>query len=280
MERRVLTGLSSGEGLIWAVRDPTGQDPGHNDQRLLVIESEFASVLKAASREISTLSPTLRSAWDGRPLAILTRTAPARASNAHISVIGHITQDELRRYITQIELSNGYLNRILIIACRRQRLLPEGGNPDPLTGTDLTRLLQVTVKHAQTAGEIRLGADARELWHHAYRQLARLLRGPVGQITARAEAHTIRLALIYALTDGATQINAPHLKAAIALHDYTTRSAAWALAGATGQPLAEQIHTALTANPAGLTRSQIRRLAPFGGELHRGSWIVMPAQQR
>ena len=100
IEPRILTGLSSGEGLIWAVRDPTSQDPGISDQRLLVIEPEFASVLKAASREISTLSPTLRSAWDGRPLAILTRTAPARASTAHIAVIGHITQHELRRHIT------------------------------------------------------------------------------------------------------------------------------------------------------------------------------------
>ncbi|PZS29322.1 MAG: hypothetical protein DLM61_13130, partial [Pseudonocardiales bacterium] len=48
---RVLTGLSSGEGLIWAVRDPQGQDPGATDRRLLVIEPEFASVLKATSRE-------------------------------------------------------------------------------------------------------------------------------------------------------------------------------------------------------------------------------------
>ncbi|HEV8528902.1 MAG TPA: hypothetical protein VGS60_15350, partial [Actinomycetes bacterium] len=30
---RTLTGLSSGEGLIWAVRDPTAQDPGITDQR-------------------------------------------------------------------------------------------------------------------------------------------------------------------------------------------------------------------------------------------------------
>ncbi len=257
IEPRILTGLSSGEGLIWAVRDPASNDPGHSDQRLLVIEPEFASVLKAASREISTLSPTLRSGWDGRPLAILTRTAPARATSAHIAVIGHITKDELRRHTTSIELTNGYLNRILIIACRRQRLLPEGGHPDPLNGTGLTRLLTATVKHAQTAGQIRLDPDARELWHHAYRQLARPLPGPVGQITARAEAHTIRLALLYALTDGQQQISSPHLTAATALHDYATRSAAWALQGATGQPLAEQIHTALTANPAGLTRSQI-----------------------
>ena len=170
--QRTLTGLSSGEGLIWAVRDPTAQDPGIGDQRLLVIEPEFASVLKASGREISTLSPTLRCASDGRPLAILTRTAPARATSAHIALIGHITQTELRRYTTTIELSNGYLNRILLIACRRQRLLPEGGRHDPLAGTGLPRLLAATHKHAQTAGQIRLDADARELWHHAYQQLS------------------------------------------------------------------------------------------------------------
>jgi hypothetical protein len=255
--QRTLTGLSSGEGLIWAVRDPTAQDPGINDQRLLIIEPEFASVLKASAREISTLSPTLRCAWDGRPLAILTRTAPARASSAHIALIGHITQTELRRHTTTIELSNGYLNRILLIACRRQRLLPEGGDHDPLNATGLPRLLAATLKHAQTAGQIRLDADARELWHRAYQQLSQPHDGIVGQITARAEAHTIRLALIYALADGAKQISPPHLHAALALHDYATRSAAWALTGATGQPLAEQIHTALRHSPAGLTRSQI-----------------------
>jgi hypothetical protein len=257
IERRILTGLSSGEGLIWAVRDPTAQDPGITDQRLLVIEPEFASVLKASAREISTLSPTLRSAWDGRPLAILTRTAPARATQAHIAVIGHITQTELRRHTSTIELANGYLNRILTIACRRQRLLPEGGHHDPLHGTDLTRLLAATLKHAQTAGQIRLDPAARERWHDAYRQLTRPLPGVLGQITARAEAHTIRLALIYALADGKQRISPQHLAAALALHDYAARSAGWALAGATGEPLAEQIHAALTANPAGLTRSQI-----------------------
>ncbi len=258
LEPRILTGLSSGEGVIWAVRVPTGQDPGIPDQRLLVIEPEFASALKAASREISTLSPTLRTGWDGRPLAILTRTSPARASTAHISIIGHITQHELRRHTTTLELANGYINRVLLIACRRQRLLPEGGDPDPLAATGLDRLLAAALRQARTAGQIRLDPDARELWHHAYRRLATEPPNEiVAQITARAEAHVIRLALLYTLADGKHQINAPHLQAALALQDYAARSAAWALTGATGQPLAEQIHAVLRQHPDGLTRSQI-----------------------
>ena len=81
---RILTGLSSGEGLIWAVRDPTSEHPGVPDRRLLIIEPEFASVLKASSREISTLSPTLRSPGTGARSRCsherLLRVRPARTS--------------------------------------------------------------------------------------------------------------------------------------------------------------------------------------------------------
>ncbi len=89
-------------------------------------------MLKSTGRELSTLSPTLRSAWDGRPLALLTRPAPARATSAHISITGHITDTELRRPTTTVEIANGFLNRFIFAAVRRVRLLPEGGDPDPL----------------------------------------------------------------------------------------------------------------------------------------------------
>jgi hypothetical protein len=258
--RLLRTGLSSGEGLVWAVRDPTGADPGPPERRLLVVEPEFASVLKQSSRDINTLSPVLRSAWDGRPLAVLTRTAPARATDAHIAVIGHITAAELQHHTNHIELANGFLNRFLLIACRRVRLLPEGGNLDPLHATGLPARLAANLTNARRAGQLRLTTQARALWHDAYQRLSEPTPGPAGALTARAEAHAIRLALIYALTDAARNIHPRHLHAALALQAYTARSAAWALAGATGDPLAEQIHNALQAAPDGLTRTQLRDL--------------------
>jgi len=257
---RTLTGLSSGEGLIWAVRDPTAQDPGIPDRRLLVIEPEFASVLKSTARDISTLSPTLRSAWDGRPLAILTRTAPARATDAHIAVIGHITQTELQHHVKAVELANGLLNRFILIACRRVRLLPEGGGSDPLKRTGLDRRLTQALNGARDAGQLMLSPPARERWIDAYRQLAEPQAGIAGQISARAEAHTIRLALTYALLENARHIELAHLDAALALWDYAGRSAAWALERTTGDPLAQQIHAALRHSPDGLTRTQLRDL--------------------
>jgi hypothetical protein len=204
--------------LVWAVRDPTTSDPGVSDRRLLALEPEFASVLKSAGREISTLSPTLRSAWDGRPLQLMTRTAPARASAAHISIIGHITQAELRQHLTHIELANGLANRFLICACRRTRLLPEGANPDPLKGTGLIAVLGGAIQHARSAGRLRLDKHAREFWHRAYTQLATAHPTVIaGALYARAEAHTIRLAILYALADGERQITSEHLQAALAL---------------------------------------------------------------
>jgi hypothetical protein len=66
-ERPIVSGLSSGEGLIWSVRDPDtttrgraqDDEQGH-DKRLLVLEAEFASVLKMVARDGNTLSPVVR----------------------------------------------------------------------------------------------------------------------------------------------------------------------------------------------------------------------------
>jgi hypothetical protein len=259
-DQRLSTGLSSGEGVVWAVRDSQDGDPGAADKRLLVLEPEFASVLKAASREISTLSPTLRNGWDGRPLQLLTRTAPVRATRTHISLIGHITVQELRRHATSIEIANGFLNRFLIICCRRVRLLPEGGSPDPLARSGLPRYLASAIQHARSIGPVHFDQHARTLWRNSYPQLTHPADGLPGHLTARAEAHTIRLALIYALIDGQTRIYEQHLQAALALWDYAARSAAWTLGHSTSDPIAEQIHAALLRSPAGLTRTQLRDL--------------------
>ena len=127
LPRRTRSGLSTGEGLVWVVRDPQGSDPGAEDPLLLVVEPELVSVLKATGRDMPTLSPVLRLAWAGRPLQLLTRTTPTRASGAHLCVIGHITASELRSHLHATEVTNGCLNRFVLLACRRVRLLPEGG---------------------------------------------------------------------------------------------------------------------------------------------------------
>ncbi len=101
VDERIQNGLSSGEGLIYAVRDgvwgvngngdPVLQDEGVLDKRLLVEEPELAKVLKVASRDSNIVSPVLRQAWDGDRLQVMTRNSPMKATNTHVSLVGHIT---------------------------------------------------------------------------------------------------------------------------------------------------------------------------------------------
>ena len=148
VSERIVHGLSSGEGLIWAVRDEITKrepirekkeivdyqdvitDPGVADKRLLVVETEFASALKVASREGNTLSAQVRQAWDSGNLRTMTKNSPAQATGAHISVIAHITEEELHRHLDATEIANGHLNRYQIACVRRSKFLPEGGHLD------------------------------------------------------------------------------------------------------------------------------------------------------
>ena len=65
-EHNIDSGLSSGEGLVWAVRDSTYDKDGEidelgvEDKRRLVVQSEFAAVLKMLGRDGNTLSALLR----------------------------------------------------------------------------------------------------------------------------------------------------------------------------------------------------------------------------
>jgi hypothetical protein len=107
---------------------------------------------------------------------------------------------------------------------------------------------------------MRFSDVARVAWWAAYRRLAEPVEGIVGGLLARAEAHVLRLALLYALIDGASSIGPAHLDAALALWDYAAASVSWAFGEITGDPVADAIHATLVTRPQGMTRTEIRDL--------------------
>ena len=203
----------------------------------------------------------LRQAWDGEDLETLTRNSPLRATEAHLALIGHITAAELRHCSTTLSIANGFLNRFLFVACRRTQLLPHGGRRRTPREDRVEGAACEVLEHARGAGGLRFHPDAEKHWTTSYKEMSERLDGRChGCVTARAEAHSIRLALIYALLDGASSIEVEHLQAAIALWDYAARSAEWALGDATGVPLAEQVHSHLVDNPGGVALTQLHEL--------------------
>ena len=277
----ITSGLSSGEGVIHAVRDPitktsaTGQqtttDPGVVDKRLMVVEPEFAQALKVAGREGNILSPTIRQAWDSGDLRTMTKNSPTRATGAHISIIGHITQTELRRHLASTDMANGFANRMNFILVRRSKLLPHGGHPDPDELKNVANEVAQSIQRVQHIPDrIRRSDGFRTMWERAYPELTRDRPGLLGAVLARAEAQVLRFALIYALLEASWGLQGHHLRAALAVWTYIERSAEIIFGQLLGDPVADDLLEALRRAPRGLTRTDINRL--LGG--HRSSGTI------
>jgi hypothetical protein len=272
--------LSSGEGLIHVVRDPVRSlvrgedgkrtekevDPGVSDKRALIIETEFARALEQSKREGNVLSAVMRDAWDGRRLSTLTKNSAETATDAHISIVGHITNNELNAKLDQTSIGNGFINRFLLVCARRSKSLPDGGGmvPDATVG-DWAHSLSSAVQKARSFGRVSMDDEAKRQWHEVYPVLSAGEPGLLGQVIGRAEAHATRLALLYALAEGSSQISHLHLEAALAVWTYCEASARYLFPNSTGDHLADNLLDNLRdAGDAGLTKTEIRRAFSHG----------------
>nr|EDZ40414.1 MAG: Hypothetical protein CGL2_11346193 [Leptospirillum sp. Group II '5-way CG'] len=261
--KRIQSGASSGEGIVFQVRDPmltTGKDgeetlidPGEEDKRLLLLEPEFASVLKAIERDGNTLSAILRQAWDTGDLTPLTKNNRIRATGAHISIVGHITQMELLKRLSETEMANGFANRFLWIFVRRSKLLPNGGCFPEEEVEQFARTLQMRMNQAREIRAMHRSPDAQKLWEAAYPELGVPVPGLAGALLSRSEAHVLRLSLLYALTDGAATVELHHMVAALSVWNYVEACVTRIFGTVLGNPVADKILESLNSGPKSAT---------------------------
>jgi hypothetical protein len=265
----LVSGLSSGEGLIERVRDASEpnekgeiQFPGVDDKRLLIVEAEFASVLKQVQRPGNTLSPVLRDAWDANSLSTLTRKNNAlTATDPHIVIIGHVTRDELVRCQAEQEWHNGFGNRFLWCCAKRSQFLPEGASLEEEVMDELIMKTGQALTVASKIGRVEKSPEAKEYWAQIYADLSQGHCGLFGDMTARSEAHTLRLGYLFAVLDGYDRMHVEHLNAALAVWRYAEDSARFLFGEQTGDPLADEILALLKkAGAEGLTRTELSNL--------------------
>jgi hypothetical protein len=251
---RVVGGLASGEGLIAAAGGTQEKDDfTPSDSRLFVYEPEFARVLRVCARESSTLSSVLRDAWDRGDLRVMTRKDPLVACGAHISVTTHITQEELDRLLTDVDVANGFGNRFLFIAVKRSKRLPDGGSPDQAELSSLAERVSRAVARATRVDRVRRSPEADVLWRQIYNELDDDEPGLAGALTARAEAQMLRLSVCYALLDGSDTIDVQHLLSAQAVWRYAEDSVRYLFGGVTGDRVEDRLLQAIAeAGPNGL----------------------------
>jgi hypothetical protein len=142
----------------------------------------------------------------------------------------------------------------------RSKALPFGGR---LGGEELTGVreqVQLAARFASVAQQITFDDQARERWIAVYDELSRGEAGLVGAATARAEAHIVRLALLYALLDCSQVIQLEHLEAALAFWAYSAASARWVFGDSIGDPTADEIWAMARERDDGVTRTEVSNL--------------------
>jgi hypothetical protein len=117
--------------------------------------------------------------------------------------------------------------------------------------------VRLALRFASQHRPVTFSDAARERWIDVYRELSADRPGLAGAASARAEAHTVRLALIYALLDLSERICPEHLEAALAVWRYSAASAQWIFGDTLGDPTADEIWSAAKERPAGLTRTEV-----------------------
>lgn len=260
---RMRQGFASGEAIVSTVAT-AGEDP-----RLLVTETEFARLLNSA-RQVRSLSTVLRQAWDGEArLSVITKTGTLVAEGAHIALIGHITDEELRARLTGTEVASGFANRFLFALVHRSQLLPTGGNLDVADVVHLGKELSDVLAAASHIGLVRRTPDAAGLWRQIYDDIAKdEPPGIIGALVARDDAQLLRLQLLYALLDGSDVIDVPHVEAAWAVRDYCRQSVEVIFGSTLGDDVADRLFIALKrVAPEGLTGAQ--QYMVFGKHIHK-----------
>lgn len=230
-------GLSSREGLVALMHDGYRQGrvdvPAIEDKRLWVVESEFANVLHQQRRDGNTLSAALRDCWDGVDLKPATKSNRLYASQPHLCLSGAISPSELTGLMSTRELTNGFANRFLMIWAERTRMLPFPKETPQAVVEHLARgtlevLAFVRANRHDQRDHLRMELSPQAQWRYAQLYRGELNDdfgdGAVGALLERRAPILLRLAMLMALTDLQTRINAQHIDAATAWIRHATAS--------------------------------------------------------
>lgn len=243
----VLSGVSSGEGLAWAIRDdaegfddegnPT-VEPGVPEKRMLLNLSELGSVLSLVRRPGSTLSTVIRNAYDAVPLETNSKTQPVTVAEHHIGMSASITPAELVGLMfdakdSSASADNGLGNRPLYAFVRRTKLV---SRPTRAEGCDeITETLWANVVRVYAAlqptgphrsAHLEFSAEGAAAWDAIYSGLdsERGSSERAHKLHGRVTTNTRKLAAILAVMSGEHTVGPEAVRAAAAWAAYCSKT--------------------------------------------------------
>ena len=254
VDDRTTTALDSGQVLLRKITDPvymvdkSGREmltiEGSEDKRVIYVEEELGQLFyKMMSQD--KVEKMVTKAWDSGVLETLTKHESMRCANPHVSIIGHITPDELYERLEKRLVDNGFSNRWLYALIKPTQIVDLEPQPHELDGgTELAVEIGKKVREVAddpSATEFTLDPAATEL----FRATSRFMydhrpTGAMEKQVVRWRSQMFKLALIYAAIDGTRTITGEHYAAARSAWAYNARSARAFFGGMTGNSHADK----------------------------------------
>lgn len=269
-------GVQTGEGFIDALADDQALDEhsiiqgekvqhtrkgGQKDRRYFNFEPEYGRVLHVAARPGSTIKDIVRAVWDYGSTEKVTAGSKHVVTDVTLSMVCHVTPPELERDFDQVDLMSGYGNRFLYCWSERMRTLKV---EKPLTENDWNNFVPDLIDALEFARneapeDYQFTDKAWELWGDAVSEWKRAAHpsGMVQALKSRFRPQVKRLAVIFAVSDQCDAIDVPHLKAALAVWDYSVQTVEFCLSDNIGDKDASTLYRAILENSSGLTRKEI-----------------------
>lgn len=269
-------GLNSGKGLLIQLRDASiskdskgrpVQDEGVTDKRRAYLEDELGSVFKSGHRESENLLDLLRKFWDGKDVIRSNTKEPTRVTDGHLSLIGHLTPDDLCSTLTEQDKGNGTANRFEFLWCRASKVLPDGGNVFDLLRDFLSAEIQElreVLNFAKDVGEIKRDPSIKGSWETLYRSMRAVPPGRIGAFYVRAPMIVMRRAALFALADRSRLVQEAHVSASLAIWEHSVRTLRYIFRDDV-DPQAERILAALDEKPEGMTKREL--IAAFNNHI-------------
>lgn len=207
--------VSSAEGLISILKD---------QPNTLLYLTELSTLLSNARRKsTSTILNRLIEAWDTpHVLQNLNKLSPQSAIDPYLSIIACTQPGRFANEITDEDIHSGFANRWLFMPGTGKEPIATPPDMNETAAWDLYYSLWQMINTYPVGAVVLPDAGARAVWSEWYEASVRQRGGDEEEDAMRIRHGLLihKIALIYAVTDGAREIGRRHIEPAIALIDW------------------------------------------------------------
>jgi hypothetical protein len=201
----------------------------HNGSRMLIAETGIAHLFGAAQRKTTgNLVSFLNDAADGvDPLQVI-RANPIEVKDAHVCLIGGTTPRWLKAHVDNDKVALGLVNRLAIIFCARERVVPW---PPALPQHELDdfrfQLQQALDRALRHGGPITFEPDAKQWltqWQERWNEQRACLPEEIDDLVSRTAEMAMKRAAVYGLAQGRDRPNLDDAHAGVAFAKWVARN--------------------------------------------------------